>query len=69
MYKAMLMSAFPPLDALDKKKPDYSNMPIKELETIMCKFLSVVDTHLAAEQRHLKPDFSVSTITNMVKRR
>merc|ERR1712032_575427 len=58
IYKSMLMSAFPPIDDLDTLKPDFGKMPIDEFDDIVTKFLSVVDTHLAAEQRHLKPDFS-----------
>ena len=32
MYKSMLMSAFPPIDPLDEKKPDYTTMSIEEIE-------------------------------------
>ena len=32
MYKSMLMSAFPPIDPLDEKKPNYTTMSIEEIE-------------------------------------
>ena len=32
IYKSMLMSAFPPIDPLDEKKPDYTTMSIEEIE-------------------------------------
>jgi len=69
VYKAMFMTAFPPIDPLDEAKPDYGNMPIADFEDNVTKFLSVMDNHLAAEQRRLKPKLSLRSLTTLVKRR
>ena len=65
----MFMTAFPPIDPLDEAKPDYGNMPIADFEDNVTKFLSVMDNHLAAEQRRLKPKLSLRSLTTLVKRR
>merc|ERR1712113_112542 len=43
MYKAMLLTAFPPIDDLDNEKPDYATMPIDLWEELLTKFLAVMD--------------------------
>ena len=39
MYKSMLMSAFPPIDPLDEKKPDYTTMSIEEIEEARSRWM------------------------------
>merc|ERR1712146_797382 len=69
MYKSMLLSAFPPIDPLDKEKPDFGSLPPAKLEVHLTKFLSVLDNHIAAEERAFKPKVSVGTFSNLLKRR
>merc|ERR1712023_30897 len=70
MFKAMLMTAFPPIDALDDEKPDYGSIPIDQWEDHVTKFLSVMDSHLASEQRRLRGSKATSnTLFSLIKRR
>jgi len=69
VYKSMLMTAFPPIDPLDDAKPDYSTMPIDQWEDNLTKFLSIMDTHLATEQRRLRPPIGFGTLKALIKRR
>ena len=39
IYKSMLMSAFPPIDPLDEKKPDYTTMSIEEIEEARSRWM------------------------------
>ena len=69
IFKAMLMSAFPPIDALDDVKPDYGTMPIDQWEEQLTKVLAVMDSHLASEQRRVKPIGGVGQIFTWIKKR
>mmetsp|Transcript_10999 Transcript_10999/g.25129 ORF Transcript_10999/g.25129 Transcript_10999/m.25129 type:complete len:685 (-) Transcript_10999:142-2196(-) len=53
IYKAMMMTAFPPIDPLDSIKPEYHTMPVETFEEKMTKVLQVMDSHLAIEQRRI----------------
>jgi len=69
IFKAMLMSAFPPIDALDDIKPEYATMPIDQWEEQLTKVLAVMDSHLASEQRRVKPIGGVGQIFTWIKKR
>jgi len=69
MYKAMIYNAFPPIDPLDNKKANMAEWTLNEYEDNLLKFLEVMDEHLATEERHLKPDFTIETLTTVIKRR
>lgn len=69
VYKAMLLTAFPPLDSLDGAKPDYNTLPVERWEDILSQFLLVMDTHLAANKRQLKPAFGMGTALTALRRR
>merc|ERR1711871_744234 len=62
IFKGMLMSAFPPIDALDEEKPDFATMPVKVFEHHVTKFLRVMDNHLAIEERRIKPKISTGDL-------
>mmetsp|Transcript_90868 Transcript_90868/g.266048 ORF Transcript_90868/g.266048 Transcript_90868/m.266048 type:complete len:678 (-) Transcript_90868:316-2349(-) len=69
MFKSMMLSAFPPIDALDDIKPDYATMSLDRWEESLTSFLAVMDSHLASEQRRIKPRFSAGSIINLLRRR
>lgn len=69
LYKSMFMSAFPPIVPLDGCKPDNKEMPLEEYEAQLAALLGVMDTHLATEERVLKPQFSIRGLTTLIKRR
>ena len=69
VYKAMLMTAFPPIDPLDDAKPDYGTMPVDVWEDNLTKFLAIMDTHLATEQRRLGPPIGTGIFKTLIKRR
>ena len=52
MYKAMIMSAFPPIDSLDAQRPEYHKMPVEQFEDNMTRVLAVMDSHLARQRIH-----------------
>merc|ERR1712224_808411 len=66
LYKAMVMTAFPPIDPLDTAKPDYGTMPVTEFEDNLATFLGVMDNHLAAEERRLNPGVSTRGMTTLI---
>jgi len=68
IFKAMLMTAFPPIDALDEKKPEFQNMKVQEFEHNVTKFLKVMDTHLAADRRNRSIN-DVNMFTTLLRRR
>jgi len=67
-YKAMVMTAFPPIDPLDDAKPDFATMPVETFEKNMMEVLKVMDSHLAIEQRRLK-GLSTSSLNTLFRRR
>ena len=69
LYKAMLMTAFPPIDSLDDAKPDYGSMPIDKWEDNLMKFMSVMDSHLNESQRRFNPGVSNGMWQRISKRR
>ena len=69
LYKAMIMSAFPPIDPLDDVKPDYATMPIHEFENALMKFLKVMDTHLTVEKTRMRAKVSTKFFTGLMQRR
>jgi len=69
IYKAMILAAFPPIDPLDDIKPDFATMSPEHFEDNVAKFLEVMDTHLATEQRRLSTGVSSSTIRSLMSRR
>merc|ERR1719498_784973 len=48
VYKAMFLTAFPPIDDLEGEKPDYGTISIDKWEDVVTKFLFVMDLHLAS---------------------
>jgi len=69
IFKAMLMNAFPPIDALDMKKPDYSNMPLDKWEEHLTKFLRIMDGHIAQSQRRGVTSLSTGSVLGVFRRR
>lgn len=69
VYKAMLLTALPPIDDLQGEKPDFATMEISKWEDVLSKFLAVMDNHLATSQRQIKPAFSMDTMLNTIRRR
>ncbi|CAE7290263.1 unnamed protein product, partial [Symbiodinium microadriaticum] len=66
IYKAMIMTAFPPIDALDGVKPEYHTMSLETFEDNMTRVLEVMDSHLA-EQRRLR-SLDSGSITGLLRR-
>ncbi|CAJ1377894.1 unnamed protein product [Effrenium voratum] len=50
-YKAMIMTAFPPIDSLDSVRPEYHTMSVEKFEKNMTRVLEVMDSHLASHRR------------------
>jgi len=69
IYKAMFMSAFPPIDPIDAIKPDYATVPIEKFEENATLFLEIVDEHLGQEKRRVTQKISVGTFLNTLIRR
>ena len=69
LYKSMLMNAFPPVDPLDDVKPDYSKMPIDKFEDALMKFLAVMDSHLAMEQKNKWAKLQARFFAGLLRRR
>jgi len=69
LYKAMVMSAFPPIDPLDAVKPDFGSMPITQFEDNVSKFVNTLDDHLATEERRVTSHTSVRGLTALIKGR
>ena len=69
LYKAMIMSAFPPIDPLDDQKPDYASMPIDQFEDTLMKFLRVMDSHLTVEKTRMRAKVSSKLFTGSMLRR
>ncbi|CAE7194334.1 unnamed protein product [Symbiodinium sp. KB8] len=67
IYKAMVMTAFPPIDPLDGVKPEYHTMSLQTFEDNMTRVLEVMDSHLA-EQRRLR-SLDSGSITGLLRRR
>ena len=67
--KATLMTAFPPIDPLDDAKADSGTMPVDVWEDSLTKFLAIMDTHLATEQRRLRPPIGTGIFKTLIKRR
>lgn len=68
IYKAMIMTAFPPISPLDNVKPDFATMPVDTFEDNMAKVLKVMDSHLATEQRRVK-SLGSGPLTTLIRRR
>lgn len=69
VYKAMFLTAFPPIDALEGEKPDYGTISIEKWEDVLSKFMFVMDMHLAASQLQIKTKTSLGSAMNLLKRR
>lgn len=69
MYKAMLLNAFPPIDDLQGTKPDYTTMPLEQMEMHMTRFLAVMDEHLHGAKRRVKTGLSADSMMNLLGRR
>jgi len=69
VYKAMIMSAFPPIDTLEGTKLDYASAPIDKYEEAMIKFLEVMNEHLAHEEKRLAKAITPGTLFHFLKRR
>ncbi|CAE7810281.1 unnamed protein product [Symbiodinium sp. CCMP2456] len=67
IYKAMVMTAFPPIDVLDGVKPEFHTMPLETFEDLMTRVLEVMDSHLA-EQRRMR-SLDSGSITGLLRRR
>ncbi|CAE7460779.1 unnamed protein product [Symbiodinium sp. CCMP2592] len=67
IYKAMVMTAFPPIDPLDGVKPEFHKMSLETFEDNMTRVLEVMDSHLA-EQRRLR-SLDSGSITGLLRRR
>jgi len=69
VFKAMLMSAFSPIDPLNGDKPDFASMPPEQFENNMTEFLKVMDGHMAAEKRRLGAGLGAGTFMHTLRRR
>jgi len=68
IYKAMIMTAFPPIDKLDAMKPKFETMPVEQFEENMTKVLQVMDSHLAIEQRRIR-NLGGGVLSSLLRRR
>jgi hypothetical protein len=68
IFKAMIMTAFPPIDPLDAEKPEFQNMGVLEFEHNLTKFLKVMDNHLAADRSN-RSISDVNMFTTLLRRR
>jgi len=55
LYKAMLMNAFPPIDALDNKMAfeEPEKVTVAQLENMYLKFLKVADSHISVRSKQV----------------
>lgn len=67
-YKAMIMTAFPPINALDGVKPNFNTMSTDQMEVVMTKVLGVMDSYLATEERRLR-GLNQSSFSTLIRRR
>ena len=56
LFKAMMMNAFPPIDALDEKMNDTTDTA--ELRTGMLAFMRVLDLHMKTAETTATHDFT-----------
>jgi len=68
IYKAMIMTAFPPIDKLDAMKPKFETMPVEQFEENVTKVLQVMDSHLAIEQRRIR-NLGGGVLSSLLRRR
>jgi len=69
IYKMLLLAAFPPINDLNGQKADYTSMPLDEWEAKLTKFLSVLDNHLASEQKRIQMFEEQSFLTSLLRHR
>lgn len=69
IYKAMLLNAFPPIDALDDIKPDWATMPLEKWEENLMKFLETMDSHIGQSKRRMRNGQSAGSVTALIRRR